>query len=248
MKALAIRLALLGLLGISSFLLFPLEQIVDAPLSPAALRLLALVQPTILMLAMVLLGSLLAPKVRLDAPLVRGWIEKRPLRPILEAQIPAAVVGGLVAALAILGFEIILKTHLAAPGGAGSALAGLQAPLLTKLLYGGIVEELIARWGLMSFFVWLLSRAARGGGVPDWCYWGGNLVAALLFAAGHLPMLFALVADPPLWLVAAVMVGNTIPGLAFGWLFWKRGLEAAMIAHMLGHLLATGVSALLAMG
>ena len=37
------------------------------------------------------------------------------------------------------------------------------------------------------------------------------------------------------------MLGNTLPGVIFGWLFWKRGIEAAMIAHALAHALATTI-------
>ncbi len=31
--------------------------------------------------------------------------------------------------------------------------------------------------------------------------------------------------------VTRASVLNGIPGLAFGWLYWKRGLESAMVAH-----------------
>lgn len=38
-------------------------------------------------------------------------------------------------------------------------------------------------------------------------------------------------------MLAAVLVGNALPGFLFGLLYWKRGLEAAMITHALAHLL-----------
>ena len=28
-----------------------------------------------------------------------------------------------------------------------------------------------------------------------------------------------------------IFVGNGTPGLVFGWLYWRRGLIAAMLAH-----------------
>jgi membrane protease YdiL (CAAX protease family) len=37
-------------------------------------------------------------------------------------------------------------------------------------------------------------------------------------------------------LVTRVIVLNTVAGLVFGWLFWRRGLEAAMVAHATAHL------------
>jgi membrane protease YdiL (CAAX protease family) len=32
-------------------------------------------------------------------------------------------------------------------------------------------------------------------------------------------------------LIARALILNGIPGIAFGWLYWRRGLEAAMVAH-----------------
>ena len=116
---------------------------------------------------------------------------------------------------------------------------------MTGILYGGISEELISRWGLMSFFVWMLWRlAAAPGPVRAWCFWLGAAAAALLFALAHLPMLYALVDDPSLALMAAVIAGNALPGLLFGWLFWRRGLEAAMLGHASAHMIAAGAAVL----
>lgn len=39
--------------------------------------------------------------------------------------------------------------------------------------------------------------------------------------------------------VAFVLVGNTVFGLVAGGLFARHGLEAAIIAHVLAHLLAS---------
>lgn len=69
------------------------------------------------------------------------------------------------------------------------------------------------------------------------------VIAAALFAAGHLPFLFTIAAQPRPALVLAVLTGNFIPGLIFGWLFWRRGLEAAILSHSFAHCinaLATG--------
>lgn len=60
--------------------------------------------------------------------------------------------------------------------------------------------------------------------------WLAIVIAAVLFAAGHLP---AVAAVSPLTtaLIARTLVLNSLAGIAFGWLYWRCGLEAAMVAH-----------------
>ena len=61
-------------------------------------------------------------------------------------------------------------------------------------------------------------------------FWGAIAVAALLFGAGHLP------AAAKIWglediVVVRTIALNAIAGIAFGWLYWKRGIEMAMLGH-----------------
>ncbi len=113
-------------------------------------------------------------------------------------------------------------------------------PLLTKLLYGGITEELLTRWGLVSLFVWLGWRLSGRPERPKHSiFWIAIAGSALLFALGHLPLLMLITPTPQSWLVAAVLLGNAIPGILFGWLFWRKGIEAAILAHMLAHLISS---------
>ena len=229
------RLSLLGLIGAASMLLAPLEQIAPTDMPWLLLRLLSVVQPAILILACAALGLWAAPKLGLDAPVVRAWAEGRPLLPALRPQLPAATVAGLAVAAVLILFWMGVRALPSA-----SPLLTFEMPLTTKLLYGGIVEELLLRWGIMSLFVWIAWRlGGRAAPVPAWCFWTGMTAAALLFAVGHLPMLYFLLPEPPAVLVLMVIIGNALPGLLFGWLFWRRGLEAAMIAHALAHLFGT---------
>jgi membrane protease YdiL (CAAX protease family) len=60
--------------------------------------------------------------------------------------------------------------------------------------------------------------------------WSAILLSALLFGLGHLPVVSALVPLTPV-IVLRTVVLNAVGGLLFGWLFWRRSLEAAMLAH-----------------
>ena len=236
MSKIALRLMLLGSIGIASLLLVPLERVLPLAFPAPVIRLLGTIQPAILMIAFTALGAWLAPKVGLDAALVRAAVEKRPMKPILRGQLPAALLAGLFMAAIILLYDAFYASKLVVPG---SPAASLEIPLITRVLYGGIVEELMLRWGAMSLLVWLVWKASRAGDpIPVWSYWLGIALAALLFAAGHLPLLYSIQGSPSVELVGAVMIGNSTGGVLFGWLFWKRGLEAAMMAHALAHLFA----------
>jgi membrane protease YdiL (CAAX protease family) len=236
------RLSLLGLIGTVSMLLAPLERIVPTDMPAMTLRLLSIVQPSILVLALAALGLWAGPRLGLDAPAVRAAAEGRPFLPALRRQLLPATMAGAAAALVLLFFWMAVASMPAA----AERLGALQLPLVTKLLYGGIVEELLLRWGLMSFFAWAIWRlAGRPEGPPAWCIWAAITVAAILFAVGHLPVLYLLIPAPPSELLLLVLAGNAVPGILFGWLFWRRGLEAAMIAHALAHLFSVAALAVL---
>ncbi len=57
-----------------------------------------------------------------------------------------------------------------------------------------------------------------------------NIVAALLFAAGHLPATATMLGLSPM-IVFRCFLLNGGAGLAFGWLYRKYGLRYSMIAH-----------------
>jgi len=61
-------------------------------------------------------------------------------------------------------------------------------------------------------------------------FWAANLLAAILFGLGHLPATAALVPLSKIVVLRAVVL-NGFAGIIFGYLYWKRGLESAMVAH-----------------
>jgi membrane protease YdiL (CAAX protease family) len=108
---------------------------------------------------------------------------------------------------------------------------------LLASFYGGIAEELICRLFLMSLLVWL----ARAVALPDSrAMWIGMIGAALLFGLGHLPAaaaLFPLTATLVAWIVTL----NAASGIVFGWLYWRRGLQHAMLAHFCADIVLHGM-------
>jgi membrane protease YdiL (CAAX protease family) len=78
----------------------------------------------------------------------------------------------------------------------------------------------------------------RHGPVRAGFVWLAIAVSALMFAAGHLPSASVLLGGLDVPIVAFVMGANTAFGLLFGYLYWRHGLESAMIAHAMAHLVS----------
>lgn len=189
------------------------------------------IQALVLLGLLSLLGLRMGHRVGLGSPLLQAWIGRHEV-PSLHALKPLqAVALGVLAALAVLGASLVLDPLLpeplhaiADPGAGRSALNGLLASF-----YGGIAEELQLRLFLMTLLVWLFGMFGRRQPRAV-AYWVAIVVAAVLFGAGHLP------AAAKLWGLSDIVVFRTIAlnavaGVAFGWLYWKRGIEMAMLGH-----------------
>jgi hypothetical protein len=105
---------------------------------------------------------------------------------------------------------------------------------ITTIFQGGIVEELMLRLGVMTLLVWVMAKLlARGKQtLPSWIYVVAIVLAAFLFAVGHFGAAMGIFGTLSGWVLAYVLVGNMLAGLGFGWLYWRYGLEYAMISHI----------------
>lgn len=232
-------LLMAGLLGVASLLFVPFEVLISTSSSPIALRGLAIVQPTILTAIAILLGELTAPRVGLRAPLIDAWLNGDSRLTVLRKQVLPALVIGAAVSLILVIYELNVGRNLISEAGPYARLASFDVPLITKLLYGGITEELLTRWALVSTFAWIGWRlSGRPSNVPWTIMLAAVVISALIFAAGHLPLLFLASPNVSTSIIAAVLAGNAVPGILFGALYVRQGIEAAVLAHMSAHLLA----------
>jgi len=195
----------------------------------------SLLQSGALLAFAVWVGVALSKPVGLAAPVFEAALSRTGVIQALRPQLVPAVFGGV-----LVGCLLVYLTG-AAPAELQALGAQLQIPLAPKLLYGGVTEEILMRWGLMSALIWLLWRFLQGRvGRPRTAYVvGGILIAALLFGLGHLPAVVAMGGKLSTTVVAYVVVGNALPGIVFGVLYWRWGLEAAILAHALAHAVST---------
>lgn len=112
--------------------------------------------------------------------------------------------------------------------------------VLASILYGGIIEEVLLRlffMSLLALIIWkLFFRKYTQDQIPQKVYIIANVVAALVFSAGHLPATVSMFGGLDLFLVARCFLLNGIGGYLFGEIFRKYGIGYAMIAHAGAHI------------
>lgn len=110
--------------------------------------------------------------------------------------------------------------------------------LMAGVLYGGVVEEILLRLFLMSFIVWLLMKVFKidKDNIPSGIYWIAIIVTSLIFAAAHLPTTAMVYGELTNSLLLRAFLLNGIAGLVFGYLYWKKGFEYAVISHAFAHI------------
>ena len=245
-------LFLAGFAGVVSLLLLDLAAVAALFPAPAeslpritpAIKLLGLVQPTVLLAVAVLVGVVLAPKVGLSAPVAEALVTRQPVVPAFRPQLVPGVLGGVVGGALVLLSAAVFKPFLTAETLARISQFTRLLPLPTRFLYGGITEELLLRWGLMTLFVWIawrLFQKARSKPTTA-CFVIAILISAFIFALGHLPAAVVLLGEPTAAVVLFVIVANSAFGIVAGYLYWKYGLESAMVAHALGHVILATAS------
>lgn len=184
-------------------------------------------------------GLFFAERVGLTTPILDSITRGESVSNKVRAILPLSIILGVVSTLVVLALEIFyFQPAMMKELGDTAAALKLQTsqPAAWKgflaSFYGGIAEEILLRLFVMSLFVWLgkfISKTAEGKPTSA-VFWVANILAAVLFGLGHLPTTALLVPLTPLIITRAIILNGLI-GIVCGWLYWKRGLESAMIAH-----------------
>ncbi len=229
---------LAGMFGVVVVTATVLPQLLGEVVLPAPLwviSLASLAQSALLVALAVWSGVALAPKVGLRAPAFEAAVSSRSIASALRPQCLPGLVAGILG-----GLSLFAVGGYAAPAAVAEVQQRYALPILARVLYGGVTEELLLRWGLMTALVWLAWRLLQHRmGAPRAIYiWLAIVVSALLFGAGHLPAAGALVGELTGDVVLFVVGVNSAFGVLFGYLFWRYGLEAAIIAHGTAHVVS----------
>lgn len=124
----------------------------------------------------------------------------------------------------------------------GMAAGMTTSGVLCAILYGGIIEELLLRlffMSLIAFLIWkVFCRKYDREHIPTAVFVAANIIAALTFAAGHLPgTIMAFGELTPLLLLRCFLLNGSF-GIAFGWVYRKYGIGYAMLTHAGCHIVS----------
>lgn len=111
--------------------------------------------------------------------------------------------------------------------------------LISGILYGGVIEEILLRLFIMSLFVLILwklfAKTQAYANIPNWIYITAIILSTTLFAAGHIPLTIQSIGLSAPILIRCLVL-NGIGGIGFGYLYWKNGLAYSMYAHAATHI------------
>ncbi|HKF35277.1 MAG TPA: CPBP family glutamic-type intramembrane protease [Ktedonobacteraceae bacterium] len=188
------------------------------------------------------LGLLIAHHIGLGAPLLEGLLAGQSVSAQASAMVAPALLLGIASSVVLMILEItVFWPRLPKAMREDVPIPALWKRLLASV-YGGIDEEILLRLFLLSLLAWLISFVWH---LPDGkptigALWLATIIAAVIFGLGHLPATAALVTLTPLLIVRAILL-NGVVGVATGYLFWRYGLEAAMLAHFSADIVIHGI-------
>jgi membrane protease YdiL (CAAX protease family) len=224
-KKLGRRMLFLWLLCIvGSWTLFPYIQylgVVPSTVSTLQLFLIGTLQAALFYGLICWLTKKILPKTDLDPFAIKD----------LRTQIiyPGVIAGALVGLIIYLIDKTVFH----------STFSGVYPPMWTGALasiYGGINEEVLLRLFLFTLLFFLFSKLFKFASRHRLYFlWITNILVALVFGLGHLPAAFKLM-QPTSSEITRILLLNGIPGIVFGWLYWSRGIWAAMAAHFVADL------------
>ncbi|MGF7118596.1 CPBP family intramembrane glutamic endopeptidase [Methanobacterium oryzae] len=191
-----------------------------------------IIQGTVMFAIAIFAGLYFAKKVGFGLPILEGWLEGKPVKDYLISILPISIGLGLIAGVLIIGLDYLFSF-------AGVTINVVQSSInppawqgFLASFYGGINEEILLRLFLMTLIVWIFSiiKKTEAGKPTKIGAWLAIVLAAVIFGIGHLPTVMAITTLTPLVIIRTIVL-NAVGGIIFGWLYWKKGLESAMIAH-----------------
>lgn len=200
------------------------------------LVLLSAIQLTVIAFIAAYIGVKLSRKTRLSLPILDALFKKEAIR-IDKTGVILAILFGVMTSFIIIGADRFYYQYEIEVIGQNEPQFSLLG-LIASVLYGGVFEEVLTRLFFMTLLVWIMMILFRKSSstLNSAFYWVAIILAAALFAAGHLPATEVLFGELNTTIIIRSFLLNGIGGIFFGYLYWKRGIEYAILSHMFTHI------------
>lgn len=195
----------------------------------------AVIQTLLMVFVMSFAGAVLSARTGLNAPV---------LEVILVGNATLASIQSILLPTFLYSFGGLIIFCLLYYGVVGSILDEQSFQAMAKMraaigldgcvLYGGVVEEVVVRWGLLNvvaFFALMFAKQINNTIIIFSIFLSG-----LLFAVGQIPAYIAAGCISSRRFLYSLVLLSLFQSLIFGFLFWQYGLISAILGHMLFHL------------
>jgi membrane protease YdiL (CAAX protease family) len=207
------------------------QQSGPSPLPFPLIIAIGVVQNLLLIAVMIFVGVKLRKRLGLGAPILTALVDGKSLESSWRRSVVTGLVVGIVVGVVLVGLMLLLVPLLPKLPFVAAAEVAIWKRVLA-CFYGGVYEELLMRFFLLTLIAWAAGKVMRerGNVLTSRAFWIANFMVAILFGLGHLPSAALVMPITPL-VVGAALTLNGIAAIAFGLLYRKYGLESAMIAH-----------------
>lgn len=234
---LVLLFTILGTVGIIALIPYSMTTLKTSELIPEGISLsfvmtVNTIAQVIQLFVMVLIGVRLQDRAGLGAPIFEGLMYEKKVPKISIKWMLIGIGVSLIGSLAVILLDVyVFSPNIEMPDSQASKFIWWQGLLAS--FYGGITEELMIRLFVMTLIVWIIAVIFKidRNSIPKGIYVFAIVLTALLFGLGHLPATAQVFGELTSIIVVRALVLNGLLGLWFGYLYWKRGLEYAMVAH-----------------
>jgi membrane protease YdiL (CAAX protease family) len=218
---------------IASLLVLPYTLALSPALAEVftpVLLLAQLIQSIIIFSVAIYVGLYLSKIVGFNLPVLEGWLEGKRVGNYIKSILVISIGMGILAGILIIISSFLFTSASSIFMSAELNIAPWQGFLAS--FYGGIGEEILFRLFLMTIIVWVLFKIKKteDGKPTNIIIWIAIIITAIIFGLGHLPITSSITPITPV-IIARAIILNGIGAVIFGWLYWKNGLESAMIGH-----------------
>lgn len=233
----------LGNIGISSLLLMPFnysllpeEAIVELTkrFSEFQLRIMTTLNPLILLVVSIVIGLFVYRKDS-SRSYIQSLFFKNRSHTSLGNTVLSGIAYGIVISIVITILYYFLREN--------KNILILEStspnlPIITKILYGGITEEIIVRWGWLSLVYVVLLKLIK---TDKYSKVFAIVISSFLFGLGHLGNILFMENIDLLFVITYIVTFNFLIGIPLGYLFLQKNIEASMIAHATFHITSIGL-------